>query len=148
MNDLININYESADRPTVSGRDLHEALKVETAYKDWFPRMCKYGFTEGVDFNPLIFEQVLCKVLFFIFYSYKMLQELQKFGFLPVYRRLRVYRNYTEIQIPVTGITEIQIPVNNCNRFGQFEIKIPFPAPICNQKYFPRLSQSISSSSI
>lgn len=58
MNELIKINYDNADRPTVSGRELHEVLKVETAYKDWFPRMCKYGFTEGVDFNPLIFEQV------------------------------------------------------------------------------------------
>ncbi len=58
MNELIKVNYDNADRPTVSGRELHEALKVETAYKDWFPRMCKYGFTEGVDFNPLIFEQV------------------------------------------------------------------------------------------
>lgn len=58
MNDLIQIHYDNADRPTVSGRELHEALEVKTAYKDWFPRMCEYGFTEGVDFNPLIFEQV------------------------------------------------------------------------------------------
>lgn len=58
MNDLVKINYGDADRPTVSGRELHEALEVKTAYKDWFPRMCEYGFTKGVDFNPLIFEQV------------------------------------------------------------------------------------------
>lgn len=60
MNDLIkiDINYDSADRPTVLGRDLHKELHVETAYKDWFPRMCKYGFIEGIDFNPLIFERV------------------------------------------------------------------------------------------
>ena len=58
MNDLIQIHYDNADRPTVSWRELHEALEVKTAYKDWFPRMCEYGFTEGVDFNPLIFEQV------------------------------------------------------------------------------------------
>lgn len=57
MNELIKINYDS-DRPTVSGRDLHEALEVKTAYKDWFPRMCEYGFSEGIDFNPLNFEQV------------------------------------------------------------------------------------------
>lgn len=49
MNDLITINYES-EKPTVSGRDLHEALKVATPYKDWFPRMCEYGFKEGKDF--------------------------------------------------------------------------------------------------
>ena len=58
MNELIKVNYDNADRPTVSGRELHEALEVKTAYKDWFPRMCEYGFTEGVDFNLLIFEQV------------------------------------------------------------------------------------------
>lgn len=57
MNDLIPINYEN-ETPTVSGRELHKALEVKTAYKDWFPRMCEYGFDEGRDFNPLIFEQV------------------------------------------------------------------------------------------
>lgn len=55
---MIQIHYENADRPTVSGRELWEALEVKTAYKDWFPRMCEYGFSEGVDFNPLNFEQV------------------------------------------------------------------------------------------
>ncbi len=50
MNELIKINYENSDRPTVMGRELHKALEVKTAYKDWFPRMCEYGFTEGEDF--------------------------------------------------------------------------------------------------
>lgn len=58
MNELIKISYENAERPTVSGRELHDALEVKTAYKDWFPRMCEYGFTEGEDFNPLKNEQV------------------------------------------------------------------------------------------
>lgn len=58
MNELIKISYENAERPTVSGRELHEALEVKTAYKDWFPRMCEYGFTEDEDFNPLKNEQV------------------------------------------------------------------------------------------
>lgn len=58
MNELIKISYENAEHPTVSGRELHEALEVKTAYKDWFPRMCEYGFTEGEDFNPLKNEQV------------------------------------------------------------------------------------------
>lgn len=51
MNDLIKVNYDNADCPTVSGRELHEALEVKTAYKDWFPRMCEYGFTEGEDYT-------------------------------------------------------------------------------------------------
>ena len=46
------------DRPVVSARELHDFLEVKTAYKDWFPRMCEYGFTEGQDFNPLKNEQV------------------------------------------------------------------------------------------
>lgn len=57
LNDIIKINYES-NRPTVMGRQLHEALEVKTAYKDWFPRMCEYGFTEGADFNPLKNERL------------------------------------------------------------------------------------------
>ena len=57
MTDLIPINYDS-DRPTVLARDLHDFLEVGTAFKDWFPRMCEYGFTKGIDFNPLKNEQV------------------------------------------------------------------------------------------
>lgn len=49
MNDLININY-SSDRPTVLGRELHDMLEVKTPYHKWFPRMCEYGFTSGVDY--------------------------------------------------------------------------------------------------
>ena len=50
MNELIKINYDNPEKPDVSGRELHEALGIKTAYKDWFPRMCEYGFTENSDF--------------------------------------------------------------------------------------------------
>lgn len=50
MNKLIKINYDNPEKPVVSGRELHEALGIKTAYKDWFPRMCEYGFTENSDF--------------------------------------------------------------------------------------------------
>ncbi len=50
MNELINVSYDNADRPTVSGRELHEALEVKSKYADWFKNMCSYGFTENVDF--------------------------------------------------------------------------------------------------
>lgn len=56
MKDLIQIHYDNADRPTVSGRELWEALEVKTAYKDWFPRMCEYGFSEGKDFCSFLSE--------------------------------------------------------------------------------------------
>lgn len=55
MNELIKVDY-STDRPTVSARELHEFLEVKTAYKDWFPRMCEYGFTEGQDFCSFLSE--------------------------------------------------------------------------------------------
>lgn len=49
MNELIKVNYDS-ERPTVLGRDLYEALEVDTRYNDWFKRMCEYGFSENIDY--------------------------------------------------------------------------------------------------
>lgn len=51
MNELVKINYSGGDRPTVSGRELHQALQINTPYLKWFPRMSEYGFVEGIDFN-------------------------------------------------------------------------------------------------
>ena len=57
MNELIKVNYDNPEKPVVSGRELHEALGIKTAYKDWFPRMCEYGFEEEKDYSvTLIFE--------------------------------------------------------------------------------------------
>lgn len=49
MNELIKVTYEN-DRPTVSGRDLHEKLGINSNYSTWFNRMCEYGFIENQDF--------------------------------------------------------------------------------------------------
>ena len=57
MKDLIQIHYDNAERPTVSGRELYEALEVKTAYKDWFPRMCEYGFSEGKDYCSFLSDR-------------------------------------------------------------------------------------------
>lgn len=54
-NELLKVNEMEQ---TVSARDLHEALEVKTAFKDWFPRMCEYGFSEETDFNLLKIERV------------------------------------------------------------------------------------------
>lgn len=54
MNELIKVNYENADCPTVSGRELHEALGITTRYNDWFSRMCEYGFTKNKDFYSIL----------------------------------------------------------------------------------------------
>ena len=57
MNEIIKVTYDS-DRPTVSARELHEFLEVGTAYKDWFPRMCEYGFSEGVDYCSFLSDRI------------------------------------------------------------------------------------------
>lgn len=51
---LIPVSCDDPDRITLSARDLHNALEVATAYKDWFPRMCEYGFEEGRDFRSFL----------------------------------------------------------------------------------------------
>lgn len=55
MTELIKVSYDS-ERPTVSGRDLHDKLGIKTQYKDWFPRMCEYGFSEGADYCSFLSE--------------------------------------------------------------------------------------------
>lgn len=56
MKDLIRIEVNENQEPIVNGRELHNALEVKTAYKDWFKRMCEYGFTEGIDFCSILSE--------------------------------------------------------------------------------------------
>lgn len=58
LNNLIPISYDNPERPTVSGRELHEFLQVGADYRHWFPRMVEYGFTEGEDFNPVKIDRV------------------------------------------------------------------------------------------
>lgn len=54
MNEItIAINYDN-DTPTISGRELHEALGIKTQYSKWFSRMCEYGFIENRDFSTLV----------------------------------------------------------------------------------------------
>lgn len=57
MNELIKISYDN-ETPMVSARELHSFLEVGSDYRHWFPRMCEYGFTEGQDFNAVIFDRV------------------------------------------------------------------------------------------
>ena len=58
MNDLIKVTYTADSEPTVSGRELHEALEVQTPYDKWLPRMCEYGFTEGKDYSTFLSDRV------------------------------------------------------------------------------------------
>lgn len=58
LKSLIPVSYDNPERPTVSGRELHEFLEVGADYRHWFPRMCEYGFTEGEDFNLVKIDRV------------------------------------------------------------------------------------------
>lgn len=51
MNEMIKVNCENVDCPTVSGRELHKALEIQSNYTTWMKRMCEYGFAEGKDFT-------------------------------------------------------------------------------------------------
>ena len=54
MNELIKINTDNEDRPTVSGRELHALLDIKTEYAKWFERICEFGFSQGIDFSPYV----------------------------------------------------------------------------------------------
>lgn len=50
MNALLEITVNDNQEQTVSGRELHMFLGIETRYDTWFNRMLQYGFEEGKDF--------------------------------------------------------------------------------------------------
>lgn len=48
--ELIKIETNENNEPIVGGRELHEALGIQTQYTKWFERMCEYGFVENQDY--------------------------------------------------------------------------------------------------
>lgn len=57
MNDLTPIKITSnTEQITVSARDLHDALQIQTDFRHWFDRMTEYGFEEGKDFRTFLTE--------------------------------------------------------------------------------------------
>lgn len=53
MNEILKINYDN-DRITLSARELHEFLEIQTPFKKWFSRMIEYGFTNEIDFREVM----------------------------------------------------------------------------------------------
>lgn len=53
LKSLIPVSYDNPERPTVSGRELHDFLEVKSKYADWFKNMSAYGFTENIDYVSL-----------------------------------------------------------------------------------------------
>ncbi len=57
MNELLKVTTNN-DRMTLSAKELHEFLEIETPFKKWFGRMCEYGFTSNVDFAEVMDKNV------------------------------------------------------------------------------------------
>ncbi|WP_102343749.1 phage antirepressor KilAC domain-containing protein [Galactobacillus timonensis] len=58
MNDITPIKISSnSDRVTVSARELHDALQIQTDYPHWFGRMTEYGFVEGEDYQTFLSDR-------------------------------------------------------------------------------------------
>lgn len=53
MNELLKVNYDN-DRITLSARELHEFLGIETPFKKWFGRMAEYGFSQESDYREVM----------------------------------------------------------------------------------------------
>lgn len=53
MNEVLKVDQ---DNQTVSARDLHEKLNINSNFTTWFSRMCEYGFSQGNDFFPKMEE--------------------------------------------------------------------------------------------
>lgn len=49
--EVIPVYTTSAGEKVVIGRELHEGLKIQSKYADWFKNMCAYGFAENEDFS-------------------------------------------------------------------------------------------------
>lgn len=50
----IKIEKSQGGKSVVSARELHSQLQVKTQFKDWFPRMCEYGFVENQDYCSIL----------------------------------------------------------------------------------------------
>lgn len=49
------LRLDEHNNQTVSARELHAKLEIETPFRLWFPRMCEYGLVEGADYTPYKF---------------------------------------------------------------------------------------------
>lgn len=50
MNEILKVSVNENQEQTISGRELHMFLGIETPYMKWFERMLPFGFDEGKDF--------------------------------------------------------------------------------------------------
>ena len=50
IKDLFTLEKDAEGKPVISGRELYEALGIETQYTKWINRMFDYGFEENTDY--------------------------------------------------------------------------------------------------
>lgn len=90
MEELLKINYDT-EQPTVSARDLHEKLNIESNFTTWFKRMCEYGFDEGRDFFPKMEESTGGRPLKEFIISVNMAKEICMIQRSPEGKQIRQY---------------------------------------------------------
>lgn len=52
--EILKVEINDNQEPIVGGRELHEALGIETDYRHWFKRMREYGFVENQDYVRVV----------------------------------------------------------------------------------------------
>lgn len=75
MNELIKVNKENN---TVSARELHEFLGVNTQFTIWFNRMCEYGFIDGTDYRAIIQKRLTAQNNTTTFLNYEITLDMAK----------------------------------------------------------------------
>lgn len=98
MNELIKVTYEN-DRPTVSGRDLHEKLGISMRYNDWFSRVCECGFTENEDYIAITQKRVTAQGNETTFTDHQLTIEMAKL--ICMIQRTEVGKQYREYFLEV-----------------------------------------------
>ena len=51
--DIIPVYITTTGEKVVVGRELHQQLKINSKYADWFKNVCGYGFVENIDYLAL-----------------------------------------------------------------------------------------------
>lgn len=120
-NELIKIT-ENDGVKTVSGRELHRVLGIETDYPHWFPRMCEYGFVEGEDFQTFLSESTGGRPATDHIIKLDMAKEICMIQRTPIGRKIRQYfieaeKKLMNLQAPDSYM--IDDPIERANRWIQ-----------------------------
>ncbi len=122
MTELIAIKNDNG-KQTVSARELHEKLGIETRFNDWFKRMCEYGFEEKVDFVAITQKRVTAQGNETTFTDYAitldMAKEICMIQRTEIGKKFRQYfieaekqfRNIVEGKQQVEGVSDLQFRI-------------------------------------